>query len=58
MLVLGRLKNEVIVINGNIRIKVVGITAKQVKLGFEAPDDVVIDREEIYIKKLNDANLG
>ena len=47
MLVLSRKLNETIVIDGKIRIKVVGIHGNQVRLGIEAPNSVGILREEL-----------
>lgn len=47
MLVLKRRKEESVIINGNIKITILGIDRGQVKLGFEAPDDVNIVREEL-----------
>ena len=47
MLVLTRKLNETIVINGNIRVKVVAIKGNQVRLGIDAPDSVAILREEV-----------
>ena len=47
MLVLSRKLNETIVIDGDIRITVVGIRGNQVRLGIEAPDPVGIFREEL-----------
>jgi carbon storage regulator len=47
MLVLSRKRNEVIVIDGNIRITVVGIRGNQVRLGIEAPGSVGVFREEL-----------
>ena len=47
MLILTRRKEESIIINGDIKIKILGIDRGQVKLGFEAPDEVVILREEL-----------
>jgi len=47
MLILTRCKEESVIINGNIKIKVLGVDPRgQVRLGFEAPDDVEIMREE------------
>ena len=50
MLVLSRKVYESIIIGDNIRITVVGIHSGQVRLGFEAPRDVEIYREEIKDK--------
>src|SRR4051794_21061950 len=47
MLVLSRKLNETIVIDGNIRITVVGIRGNQIRLGIEAPDRVKVFREEL-----------
>jgi carbon storage regulator len=47
MLVLSRKPNEAIIINGNIRVMVVGIRGNHVRLGIEAPDSVAIFREEL-----------
>ena len=47
MLVLARKLDEVICIGDKIRIKVVEFRPGIVKLGIEAPDDVVIMRKEL-----------
>ncbi len=47
MLVLSRKPNESIIINGNIRVTVVGIRGSHVRLGIEAPESVAIFREEL-----------
>ena len=47
MLVLSRKPNEAIIINGNIRVMVVGIRGSHVRLGIEAPESVAIFREEL-----------
>jgi carbon storage regulator len=47
MLILTRRIGETIIINENIKITILGVKGIQVKLGFEAPDDVIIHREEI-----------
>ncbi len=48
MLVLSRKKGERIVIGGNIEVTVVGVRGNCVRLGFRAPDEVAIHREEIF----------
>lgn len=47
MLLLTRRINECVIINDDITIKVLGVKGNQVRLGFEAPKDVIIHREEI-----------
>jgi carbon storage regulator len=47
MLVLNRKRHESIIIGDNIVVTVVEICGKQVKLGIQAPDDVVILRTEL-----------
>lgn len=48
MLVLARKRNESIVINGDIRIVVVGIRGDIVRLGVDAPKDVPVHRKEVF----------
>jgi len=50
MLVLTRKPGEQIVIGNNIRITVVGVGPGRVKIGVEAPDNVRVDRQEIFEK--------
>ena len=48
MLVLTRKKDEVIVIDDNIRIVVVEIRGDKVRLGVEAPKETSVHRLEVY----------
>jgi carbon storage regulator len=50
MLVLSRKAGETIVINDNIRVTVLAVRANQVRLGFSAPSDVAIYREELILE--------
>lgn len=50
MLALTRKKDEAIIINGNIEIKVLGIQGDKVKLGISAPKDIAVHRKEVYIQ--------
>ncbi len=50
MLVLTRKKEEGIVFGDNIKLYVLGINEGKVKLGIDAPNDVVILRTEVYEK--------
>ena len=51
MLILTRSYEQSVIINGNIKITILGIDRGVVKLGFEAPDDVAIVREELLDKE-------
>jgi len=50
MLVLSRKPNQSIVIGDNIVVKIIEVSGRIVRLGIEAPFDVVVHREEIYEK--------
>lgn len=56
MLIITRYCGEIIWINDDIKIKILDIPSKiykkgqQVKIGIEAPSNVSIHREEIYLK--------
>jgi len=50
MLVLSRKQGESIVINDTIRVTVLSVRANQVRLGFSAPGDVSILREELLLE--------
>lgn len=48
MLVLSRKTNESIVINDNVIVTVVEIRGDKIRLGIEAPKDVIVHRREVY----------
>ena len=50
MLILTRKLGESITIGDNIKVAVLGIHGRQVRLGIEAPLDVVVHREEVYVR--------
>ena len=54
MLKLTRKQSESVIIGDDIKITVISDKHGQVKLGIEAPEDVKIWREEIYLKKQGD----
>lgn len=48
MLILSRKKDESIIIDGNIEVKVLGIENGKVQIGIEAPRQIDIFRQELY----------
>ena len=50
MLILTRRVGETIRINDDISIQVLSVSGQQVKIGITAPDDVVVHREEVYMR--------
>lgn len=54
MLILSRKEDESVIIGDNIKIKVVSIDKGSVKIGFEAPDSMLILREELRDAVLNE----
>jgi carbon storage regulator len=58
MLVLSRKLNESIIIDGNIRITIVGIRGNHVRVGIEAPNSVPIIRDELQDRAGSRALLG
>ncbi len=50
MLALSRKKDEAIVINDDIEVKVIEIKGDQVKLGISAPKSVPVYRKEVYVQ--------
>ena len=51
MLIVSRRQDESIIIDGDIVVTVLGTKGQQVRLGITAPDEVVIDREEVHEAK-------
>lgn len=51
MLVLTREREQAVRIGADVLVRVVGIRGERVRLGFEAPSSVVIDREEVFQSK-------
>lgn len=50
MLILTRRVGETIVINKEIKLTVLGVKGNQVRIGINAPKDVIVHREEIQEK--------
>ena len=55
VLIFTRRIGEEIRIGDNIRVRIIDIKGKQVRLGIEAPPEVIIHREEIYLR-INEKN--
>lgn len=50
MLILSRKKEESLIINGNIEIKILEVVNGNVKLGVVAPKEVQVHRKEVFDK--------
>lgn len=48
MLVLSRKTNECVIIDGRITVKVIRVEGDIVKLGFDAPPEISVHRQEVY----------
>lgn len=55
MLVLSRKRGEKVRINDNVIITVVEIRGDKIRLGFEAPQEIQINREEVYQARRQEA---
>jgi len=55
MLVLTRKPGQTVVIGGDVRVTVIEISPGVVRLGFQAPSEVEIHREEVY-REINGEN--
>ena len=56
VLIFTRRVGEEIRIGNDIRVRILEVKGKQVRLGIEAPPDVIIHREEIYLRINEDNN--
>jgi carbon storage regulator len=52
MLILTRRVGERLVIGGNVTVIVLGLKGNQVRIGVEAPNEVPVHREEVYLRIL------
>ena len=52
MLALTRKKDEAIIIDGNIEVKILDVLGDKVRIGISAPKEIEIYREEVYIQVL------
>lgn len=51
MLILSRRANESIRIGSHTRVVILGVRGSQVRVGIEASPEIVVDREEVYLRK-------
>jgi carbon storage regulator len=58
VLVLSRKVGQVIVIGDGIRVTVTQIKGDKVRIGIDAPPDVAVDRQEVYERRRESAELG
>jgi carbon storage regulator len=54
MLILTRRVGERLVIGGNVTVIVLGLKGNQVRIGVEAPTEVSVHREEVYLRILKE----
>jgi carbon storage regulator len=54
MLILTRRVGEMLMIGDDINITVLGVKGNQVRIGVNAPKDVAVHREEIYLRIQNE----
>ncbi|EGN74525.1 carbon storage regulator CsrA [Idiomarina sp. A28L] len=50
MLILTRRVGETLMINDDIKVTVLAVNGNQVKIGIDAPNNVAVHREEIYLR--------
>lgn len=58
MLILSRRIGESLYLDDNIRITVLSINGKQVKIGLDVPNDMIIYREEVYQRVMEENKLA
>lgn len=58
MLILTRRIGETIVIGEQITVTVLGINGNQVRIGTNAPKNIIVDREEIFLRRQKEKENG
>ena len=54
MLILTRRIEEKLVIGENVTVTILGVKGNHVRIGFDAPRDITVIREEVLQRRLND----
>ncbi|MGC1183153.1 carbon storage regulator CsrA [Legionella sp.] len=57
MLVLCRRIGETLIVGDEVNIKVLDVEGNQVRLGINAPKDIIVHREEIYLRIKQDKKI-
>lgn len=57
MLVLTRKIGETVMIGDDVYLTILGVKGNQIRLGFDAPEDISIHRREIYVKIKNEKKV-
>ena len=57
MLVLSRRKNESVIIDGGIKVKIIEVRGGMVRLGIEAPREVAVNRSEVLVRIQAESSL-
>lgn len=56
MLLLTRLTGESLMIGDDVTVRVLGVKGNQVRIGIDAPDDVIVVREELLKRSEKNGN--
>lgn len=57
MLILNRKVGEKIIIDGKIMVMISAINGQQVSVGVEAPKNIIVHREEVFLKIIKDSRI-
>ncbi len=57
MLILTRKSGEKLMVGDDVEITVLGVKGNQVRIGVNAPKDIAVHREEVYIRIQNEKQI-